>query len=184
MTRLSAFAVVRRIWAVIDERPETHLARRVAGRGQALVEFAIIVPIFMLLLFALLDFGRVIYAQQTITQDAREGARVGMVAALDSPITTSSYQKIRDAALKMTPGVALANANITGATGACTATVADSVSAGTCFFPDGVTCSDPTNPPRVVVKISVSVQLLTPIVSNVVGSSFTPTAQSTTYLPC
>jgi Flp pilus assembly protein TadG len=154
------------------------------SRGQALVEFAIIVPIFMLLLFALLDFGRVIYAQQTITQDAREGARAGLVAALDSPVTTSSYQKIRDAALKMAPGVSLANANITGSTGQCTATVADSVSSGTCFFPDGVTCTDSTNPPRVVVKISVTVPLLTPILSNIVGSSYTPTAQSITYLPC
>lgn len=158
--------------------------RRERSRGQALVEFAIIVPIFLLMLFALLDFGRVVYAQQTITQDAREGARAGLVAALDSPITTASYQKIRDAALKMAPGVALANANITGNTGACTATVTDNVSSGTCFFPDGVTCTDATNPPRIVVKISVTVPLLTPILSNIVGSSFTPTAQSITYLPC
>jgi hypothetical protein len=47
-----------------------------------------------------------------------------------------------------------------------------------------VTCSDSTNPPRIVVKISVTVPLLTPILSNIVGSSYTPTAQSITYLPC
>ena len=170
-----------RIWAVTDRRLGPPPQRT---RGQALVEFAIIVPIFMLLLFALLDFGRVIYAQQTITQDAREGARAGLVAALDNPVTTTSYQKVRDAALKMAPGVALVGSDITGLAGACSATVADSVSSTTCFFPDGVTCSDPANPPRVVVKISVNVQLLTPIVSNIVGSSFTPTAQSITYLPC
>jgi Flp pilus assembly protein TadG len=158
--------------------------RRNRGRGQALVEFAIIIPIFLLLLFGLLDFGRVVYAQQTIAQDAREGARAGLVAALDNPVTIASYQKIRDAALKMTPGVAITNANVTGATGPCTATVGDSISSGTCFFPDGVTCTDPANPPKVVVKISITVPLLTPIVSNVVGSSFTPTAQSVTYLPC
>ena len=168
--------LLRLAWRVTD--------RRAGSRGQALVEFAIIVPIFMLLLFALLDFGRVIYAQQTITQDAREGARAGLVAALDNPITTSSYQKIRDAALRMAPGVALANSNITGASGACSSTPTDSVSSTTCFFPDGVICSDPTNPPRVVVKISVTVTLLTPVISNLMGSSFTPTAQSITYLPC
>jgi len=175
------YRLMLRIWAATDRRPAR--SRHRTG-GQALVEFALIVPIFMLLLFALLDFGRVIYAQQTITQDAREAARAGLVAALDSPVTTASYQKIRTAALKMAPGVTLANANITGATGGCTQTVADSVSAATCFFPDGVVCSDPTNPPRVVVKISVNVPLLTPIISNLVGSSFTPTAQSITYLPC
>lgn len=169
------------MWAVTDRRPG---AARERSRGQALVEFAVIVPVFLLLLFALLDFGRVIYAQQTITQDAREGARVGLVAAHDSPVTTTSYQKIRDAALKMAPGVTLTNANITGLAGACASTVADSISAATCFFPDGVSCTDPTNQPRVVVKISVTVPLLTPIISNLVGSSLTPTAQSITYLPC
>jgi Flp pilus assembly protein TadG len=168
---VSAFRLMRAIWTP-------------RSRGQALVEFAIILPIFALLLFALLDFGRVIYAQQTITQDAREGARAGLVAALDSPVTTSSYQKIRDAALKMAPGVALANSNITGAPGACSATSTDSISATTCFFPDGVTCSDPANPPRVVVNISVTIPLLTPIISSIVGTSIIPTAQSITYLPC
>ena len=175
------YRLMLRIWAVTDRRPARSGA---LTRGQALVEFALIVPIFMLLLFALLDFGGVIYAQQTITPSARDGARAGLVAALDSPVTTSSYQKIRTAALKMAPGVTLTNANITGATGASTQTVTDSVSSTTCFFPDGVTCSDPANPPRVVVSISVNVPLLTPIISNLVGSSFTPTAQSVTYLPC
>jgi Flp pilus assembly protein TadG len=176
-----AFRLMQRVWSVTDRR-DPHGDRR-RTRGQSLVEFALILPIF-LLLFALLDFGRVIYAQQTITQDAREGARAGLVAALDSPVSTTSYQKIRNAALAMAPGVALANSNITGATGACSSTPTDSVSSTTCFFPDGVVSSDPTNPPRVVVNISVTVTLLTPILSNIVGSSFTPRASSITYLPC
>jgi Flp pilus assembly protein TadG len=175
---VSGYRLMLRLWSATDRRDRRH------GHGQALVEFAVIVPIFMLLLFGLLDFGRVIYAQQTITQDAREGARAGLVAALDSPVTTATYQKIRDAALKMAPGVSLTNANITGQPGACTATVADSISASTCFFPDGVTCTDSTNPPRVVVNISVTIPLITPILSNLVGSSLTPTAKSITYLSC
>ena len=36
-----------------------------------------VLPIFLLILMGLLDFGRVIYAQHTINQDAAEGARVG-----------------------------------------------------------------------------------------------------------
>ena len=44
-------------------------------RGQALVEFALVLPIFLLILMTLLDFGRVIYAQHTINQDAAGGAR-------------------------------------------------------------------------------------------------------------
>jgi len=154
------------------------------SRGQAMVEFALIVPVFLLLLFALLDFGRVVYAQTTIAEDAREGARAGLVAALDPTVDNTSYAKIRTAALAQSAGVTMTNSNITGAAGACTATPADAVSASTCFFPDGVTCTNAADPPRVVVNISVTVTLLTPILSNLIGGSFTPTANSTTYLPC
>lgn len=157
------------------------------GRGQALVEFALIVPVFLMLLFALVDFGRVVFAQQAITQGAREGARAALVAALDPAITTSAcpgtstHCKIRTAAKAQAAGVALTDANITGAT-TCPSGLTDST--GTCFYPNGVTCNDPANPPPIVVKIQVTVQLLTPILSNVMGGSFTPTATSTTYLPC
>lgn len=51
------------------------------SRGQALVEFALVLPILFLLIFALVDFGRVIYTQNAISQGAREGARWGSVQA-------------------------------------------------------------------------------------------------------
>lgn len=51
------------------------------SRGQALVEFALVMPILFLVIFALVDFGRVIYTQNAISQGAREGARWGSVQA-------------------------------------------------------------------------------------------------------
>jgi Flp pilus assembly protein TadG len=48
-------------------------------RGQALVEFALILPIFILLLVGLFDFGRAIYAFNTINQAARVAARLAIV---------------------------------------------------------------------------------------------------------
>jgi len=48
-------------------------------RGQALVEFALIVPIFILLLVGILDLGRAIYAYNTVANASREGVRVGIV---------------------------------------------------------------------------------------------------------
>ena len=59
------------------------MSRRRHDGGPVLVAFALIVPIFLMLLFALMDFGRVVFAQQAITQGAREGARAALVAALD-----------------------------------------------------------------------------------------------------
>jgi hypothetical protein len=51
------------------------------SRGQALVEFALVIPVFLLMLFALIDVGRFIYLNSTLSQAAREGARLGSVEA-------------------------------------------------------------------------------------------------------
>ena len=44
-------------------------------QGQGIVEFALIVPVFLLLVFGILEVGRVLYAQLLVTEAAREGAR-------------------------------------------------------------------------------------------------------------
>ena len=45
-------------------------------RGQTLVEFALILPLFLLMFFAMVDFGRGFYTWLLVTNAAREGARV------------------------------------------------------------------------------------------------------------
>ena len=50
-------------------------------RGQALVEFALVVPIFLLLVFGLVDLGRAIYVNNAMAEAARDGARWGSVQA-------------------------------------------------------------------------------------------------------
>jgi uncharacterized protein (UPF0333 family) len=44
-------------------------------RGAAAVEFALVLPILMLIIFGIVDFGRMLNAQITLTEAAREGAR-------------------------------------------------------------------------------------------------------------
>ena len=48
-------------------------------RGQALVEFALIIPLFLLLLVGIFDLGRAVFAYNTLTNAAREGARIAIV---------------------------------------------------------------------------------------------------------
>ena len=55
----------------------TICARR--RRGQALVEFALVIPIFLLMLVALFDLGRAVFAYNTLTNAAREGVRLAIV---------------------------------------------------------------------------------------------------------
>ena len=57
-------------------------------RGQALTEFALIVPIFLLLVFAIVDFGMGFNAWITVTNSTREGARLGAVGGTSGAITT------------------------------------------------------------------------------------------------
>lgn len=44
-----------------------------------MVEFALIIPLFLLLVFAIVDFGMGLHSWITVTNAAREGARLGTV---------------------------------------------------------------------------------------------------------
>ena len=53
-----------------------------------MVEFAIIAPVLFLLLFGIVDFGRVIYIYVTLNQAVNEGARVAIRA---SPVLPTNF---------------------------------------------------------------------------------------------
>jgi Flp pilus assembly protein TadG len=51
-----------------------------SARGQALVEFALVLPIFAILLFGIIDFGRYVFTANSLNNGAREAARFTSVA--------------------------------------------------------------------------------------------------------
>lgn len=55
-------------------------------KGQALAELALVLPVLILLLFAIIEFGRVFSAHLTVIAASREGARYGIVGATDAEI--------------------------------------------------------------------------------------------------
>jgi len=55
------------------------MTRHDKPRGQAMVEFALVIPVFILLMVGLFDFGRVIWANDTLATAAREAARYAIV---------------------------------------------------------------------------------------------------------
>ena len=71
-----------------------HLRRRRAGneRGQGLLEFALVLPIFVLLLVAIFDLGRAV-AYNTLTNAAREGARMAIVNQYKPSIVARAKQQ-------------------------------------------------------------------------------------------
>lgn len=56
--------------------PRQHSRRR----GDSLVEFALIVPVLVLIVMAVFDFGRAVYAYSVVANSAREGARFGIIS--------------------------------------------------------------------------------------------------------
>ncbi|MCD4728077.1 MAG: pilus assembly protein [Pirellulales bacterium] len=60
---------------------------RINRQGAAAVEFALVAPLFFLMVFGMIEFGRMIMVQQVITNATREGARI---AVLDSQTATAS----------------------------------------------------------------------------------------------
>ncbi len=62
--------------------------RRDGQRSQALIEFALVSPVLLLLLFGVIDIGRAIFYYDTLNHAAREGARVAARASNQLPTNT------------------------------------------------------------------------------------------------
>ena len=49
--------------------------RRAGSRGQSMIEFALVSPLLFLMVFLLIDFGRLVYIYSAMSNAAKEGAR-------------------------------------------------------------------------------------------------------------
>lgn len=58
--------------------------------GQSLVEFALIVPILIILLFGIVDFGRIFHAYLTIDHAGREAARAASIGKDDTQVKSTA----------------------------------------------------------------------------------------------
>ncbi len=72
---------------IVNPIPQPTRRRRT---GVAAVEFALVVPVFLLLVFGIIEFGRAIMVQQILVNASREGARA---AAVDGA-TQSNVEKV------------------------------------------------------------------------------------------
>jgi Flp pilus assembly protein TadG len=108
------------------------MTRREKSRGQAMVEFALVIPVFILLMVGIFDLGRVVWVNDTLATAAREAARFAIVhggsegtlcpvgppattavipaASASCPYPAPSRQAIKDVAQKWAAGT---SANVT-----------------------------------------------------------------------
>ena len=131
-------------------------------RGAAAVEFALLLPMLLLLVFGIIDFGRALNAQITLTQAAREGARVDAVDDSTGIPNTSATVTTRT------------QAAATGLSGVAVTVTLCSANAG------------PTD--NASVKASYKFTFVTPVaaISSLFGSTFgsSMTLTATGVMPC
>src|SRR5690348_5087900 len=85
-------------------------------RSQAIVEFAIVAPLLLLLLFGVIDFGRVIYIYGTLNQAVNEGARTAIRASAQLPTNTDVETAVKQHAVDVSLANPCPNGPITSAT--------------------------------------------------------------------
>lgn len=131
------------------------LHRRHGSRGQSLVEFALILPIFVLILVGILDFGRAVYAFNTLNNAAREGARLAIVDQTSAHIQQFTAQQT--GWLGVQPAGVSVDFRDPG----------DTTTANSC---DGSPGQDAIAGCLAVVKVEYSFEAATPVISQIVGT--------------
>jgi hypothetical protein len=124
--------------------------------GQALVEFALVFPLIMLLIFGVVDFGRAIFAYNTLSEAARQANRLAIV---DQTVTD-----VQSRATQAAPGVAFSLPNDVQV---CFKS-ADSVDKD-CDLPNTDACSTIEIGCLAFVTAKTQFQPLTPVISSLIG---------------
>jgi len=85
---------------VYQKRQLVSLARD--SRGQSVVEFALVLPLLLVLVFGITEFGRAWLTMNVLTSAAREGARLAVVTAPDEGRVIARVEEVC-AAGRITP---------------------------------------------------------------------------------
>lgn len=82
-------------------------------RGQALVEFALILPILLLLVVGLFDVARAVWQENTLAYAAREGTRYAIVHGSASADPSSSKDTADIASVVQKAAIGVPNVTVT-----------------------------------------------------------------------
>jgi Flp pilus assembly protein TadG len=89
--------------------------RRIRGeRGQALVEFVLVLPILLMLVFAVVQFGITYHHYITVTDATRAGARAAVVNTDEDDPEAVAETAVRDSAVNLDQSELDVNVSFTG----------------------------------------------------------------------
>ena len=129
---------MKSITNTVAPRPENSRSHRSSrlSRGEGLVEFAVVLPLFFLLMFGIIDMGHLYFVQVTLENAVRQAGRFAVTGAT-LPGQSSRVASIKLVAQNAAPGVDLSNIIISSSGGSSTGGVGNLASAG--FPGDNVT---------------------------------------------
>jgi hypothetical protein len=168
-----------------------HQTRRRHSRGQSLVEFALVIPIFLLMLFGLVDMGLYVYMNSTLSQATREAARVASVEAAwvgstevkcgadGGPVCPANLAELRADVLAAANRMMVPFASISSADLHLSCDPAGSPPSGAWTSPPK-TCAD--NAPRNLASVRIELEYhpITPVIGQIFSSI--PSNASTTMV--
>lgn len=135
--------------------------RRAGERGQAIAEFAIVIPMLFIMIVGLIDVGRMVYINNALAQGAREGARFGAVQGRSS--TSAGLISVADEVRGRMTAVPNPAVSVT-----CDRIITTTTECGT---------GDVLN-----VRVDTSVAPMTPIIGDLIGPlSFSAVARMTIH---
>jgi Flp pilus assembly protein TadG len=147
--------------------------RRRLGRGQGLVEFAIILPVAVMVLLGLVDLARAVYAYNTLAQSARQASRMAVVNQNVTNVTNVAIQSAP------TLGLTAANVDVCFKTALSTQTNCASPATDNCAPADRVIGC------LALVKTTLAYQPMTPVISLIWSSiSLSSTSVATVEYVC
>jgi Flp pilus assembly protein TadG len=115
-------------------------------KGQSLVEFALVVPILALLLFGIVDFGRIFHAYLTIDHAGREAARAASIGKDETTVKQVAFDSGASINLNTTGYVEVQNTGSSGSEAKITITypIAPITPIIGTFFSEGFKLTDTT----------------------------------------
>ena len=136
-----------------------HLSPTDRERGQSVVEFALVLPLMMLLLLAIVDFGRIYTTMMTVESAAREGADYG--TTLGAAHWSAATKDVTVAEMQRRACVAASNLpDYVGDAATCTnpsfTYCLTTTTGGSCSpFDETAVCEDPLRAPPCLVTVTL-----------------------------
>ena len=143
--------------------------------GQSMIEFALLAPIFFLLLLGTMDLGRGIYIYNTISDAAREGARAAV--PFDNPLPNNAAV-LAAVQQKLGGGFALSPDPCLSTPPCNTASTPNTPNSGYIWYSSGIGNITGVRHP-ISVKITFRFQPWVPVVRDAAGNGVTMSAETT-----